>query len=97
MGIRGLGTKFLNETFESYGQVIKNVEVQWLSSPSYPGGKSRGLSDFWEYLDNNPNSTHLDAIKNSGLYQLLDPKGYNNIKYLEVSPKRTSVEFTLSN
>lgn len=96
LGVKGLGRELLEETFKKYGDEIKHVQVEWFTNSKYPGGKSKGLHDFWKYKELNPKATSREIIKNSALYQLLEIKGFTNISTPLIGVNKNSVVFTLS-
>lgn len=76
----GFGKDMLEESFETFGDKIKKVDVTWGMDDAYPGNMSKGLRDAWNYYDSMPNPSAESAVRASGLYSLLEAKGFKNIE-----------------
>ncbi|PIF43687.1 hypothetical protein CLU96_0599 [Chryseobacterium sp. 52] len=79
----GFGQKFLDESFEIYGNDIKGASASWNEYESYPGGSSLGYKQFWkafnEFGDKN------EALKTTTFYKTMNKKGISIIEESSVS------------
>jgi len=77
-GVKGLGQKWTDETFEIFGDRIKSIKVEWKTDPRYPNGESLGYKQFHEAFDET--GDEILAIKETLFYQTMEKKGYGVIQ-----------------
>ncbi|PAM95398.1 hypothetical protein B4N84_08990 [Flavobacterium sp. IR1] len=79
-GVKGLGQKWTDETFEIFGDKIKSVKATWKYGNNYPNGESLGHKQFWEEM--NLSYDKEKALKSTTFYKTMSEKGFSKIKLI---------------
>lgn len=89
--VKGLGQKWVDDTFEIFGNKIKSVKADWTENIDYPGGESLGFKQFNSIYDDT--FDEIEAVKATTFYKTMSIKGFTNIK-VTVDPDHITVKLT---
>lgn len=73
-----MGQKWTDDTFEIFGDKIKEIKAVWKENPFYPKGQSLGHKQFWnDFLEN---GNKIQSVKETTFYKTMSKKEFSNIK-----------------
>ena len=76
-GLGGIGTRWVNDTFEIWGKRIKSIKLDWGKNPNYSGGESLGYKQFWEIYDET--GDEYEAVRGTRAYEQMKKNGFGKI------------------
>ncbi len=90
--VKGLGQKWVDDTFEIFGDRIKSVKVEWTENINYPGGESLGYKQFNNVYENTYDQ--IEAVKATTFYKTMSSRKFTNIKDVLIDPGYIKVILT---
>jgi|GEM_PF-3078609 len=87
--VKGLGQKWVDDTFEIYNDRITSVKVEWTQNTNYPGGESLGYKEFNSIYESTYDK--IQAVKATTFYETMSDKGFINIKNVFVDEEITVI------
>ncbi|ABQ05094.1 hypothetical protein [Flavobacterium johnsoniae] len=76
--VKGLGQKWVDDTFEIFDDRINSVKAEWTENINYPGGESLGYKEFINVYENTYDQ--IEAVKATTFYKTMSSRKFINIK-----------------
>ena len=90
--VKGLGQKWVDDTFEIFDDKITSIKVEWTENINYPSGESLGFKEFNSVYENTYDE--IEAVKATTFYKTMSSRKFTNIKDILIDPGHITVILT---